>query len=148
MKKYIVQLGSIFFLMLILNSCSKEKAVPPTEAVTVTKATGNIQGAVDAFRHLLGDQLEYNAGSNWWRREINWDAVPDAMLNKDLPNDFFNPTGPGAPQARQRGLAYAAGGQFRVSSTNFSEVKIMLRDSLQLSAVPKPLRISAAIYGR
>jgi len=44
------------------------------------------------------------------------------MLNKDLPNDFFNPTGPGAPQARQRGLAYAAGGQFRVSRTNFSEI--------------------------
>ena len=122
MKKYILPLGYVCILTLILMSCSKDKTLHPVDEVTVTKATGNIQGAVDAFRHLLGDQLNTTPGVTGGRREINWDGVPDAMLGKDLPADFFNPTAPGSPQARQRGLSYASGSQFRVSGTNFSEV--------------------------
>jgi hypothetical protein len=45
------------------------------------------------------------------------------MIGQALPNDFFNPTEPGASIAQQRGLIYAAGaGEFQVSNTNFSDI--------------------------
>ncbi|MEP7144325.1 MAG: hypothetical protein ABI707_15680, partial [Ferruginibacter sp.] len=102
-------------------SCHKEKSIPLKD-VTVIQATGSIQNKMDEFRHLLGDQLNTTTGLTVGRREINWDGVPDSLVGKDLPLDFFNPSSPGAPQARQRGLTYAAAGHFQVSSNNFRDV--------------------------
>lgn len=105
---------------LLLFSCKKEAGT--SQDVTVIKATGIIQDEIAAFRHLLGDQLNTTPGVIGGRREINWDGVPDSLLGKDLPVDFFNPTAPGASAALQRGLAYASAGQFRVSKTDFQDV--------------------------
>ena len=106
-------------LIIVLVSCKKESNEKPPQ---VFKATGDINGAITDFRNLLGN-LNTTPGATSGRREINWDGVPDNMIGKALPNDFFNPTEVGAPVARQRGLIYAAGvGEFRVSSTNFSDI--------------------------
>lgn len=120
MKKYSIQLISILPFLLLINSCSKETSTPTKE--TVIEATGNIQDEINAFRNLLGSQLNTTINVTGGHREINWDGVPDAMLGKDLPLDFFNPAAPGSPEALQRGFVYAAGGQFRVSNNKFQDV--------------------------
>jgi hypothetical protein len=102
------------------TSCKKENK--EEETVVVIKANGEIHDDVESFRHLLGDQLNTTPGVSGGRREINWEGVPDAMLGAKLPEDFFNPTGPSAPAANQRGLQYSAIGNFQVSKTNFAEV--------------------------
>ncbi len=120
MKKNIIKQSLICIALFTITSCKKEKSTLPD--VTVISATGDIKEEMDAFRHLLGDQLNTTTGVTGGRREINWDAIPDAMLGNDLPLDFFNPTAPGSPQSLQRGLAYAAAGQFRVSNNQFHDV--------------------------
>jgi hypothetical protein len=120
MKKSILPFCFILPLLFMLNSCRKERSA--SKDVIVVQASGNIQDELDEFRHLLGDQLNTTTGVTGGRREINWDGVPDDMVGKDLPLDFFNPTAPGSPQSRQRGLAYAAIGQFRVSNNNFQDI--------------------------
>jgi hypothetical protein len=90
-------------LIMVLVSCKKEhnKKEP-----LVFKATGDINNILNEFRNLLGT-LNTTPGATSGRREINWDGVPDSLVGKALPDDFFNPTGAGAPIARQRGLIYA-----------------------------------------
>ena len=105
-----------------ISSCKKETQKTSNDSVVVIKATGDIHADLDNFRHLPGDQAQYHNGCCWGRREINWDAVPDSMVGKSLPGDFFNPVAPGAPVQRQKGLVYAVGGEFRVSNANFAEV--------------------------
>ncbi|HEU5167737.1 MAG TPA: hypothetical protein VFU29_19460 [Chitinophagaceae bacterium] len=106
-------------LIIVLVSCKKESNEKQPQ---VFKATGDISGTMTDFRNLLGN-LNTTPGVTSGRREINWDGVPDNMIGKALPNDFFNPTTSGAPVSQQRGLIYAAGvGEFRVSSTNFSDI--------------------------
>ena len=105
-----------------ISSCKKETQKTSNDSVVVIKATGDIHADLDNFRHLLGDQLNTTTGVVGGRREINWDAVPDSMVGKSLPGDFFNPVAPGAPVQRQKGLVYAVGGEFRVSNANFAEV--------------------------
>jgi hypothetical protein len=66
----------------------------------VFKAAGqnaaSIQGAVDAFRAVLGNLNPNVAGSlGSGRREINWDAVPDQFADPNpFPPDFFNVNSP------------------------------------------------------
>lgn len=78
---------------------------------------GEIQAAVDAFRADLGGDNNGVGGSfPGGRREINWDAVPDARsAPNDLPADFFNTTsargavfvspGPGFQLSANEGVA-------------------------------------------
>jgi hypothetical protein len=107
------------FLIIVLVSCKKENNETQPQ---VFKATGDINSAISDFRKLLGN-LNTTPGATSGRREINWDGVPDNMVGQALPNNFFNPTEPGAPIAQQRGLVYAAGvGEFQVSSANFSNI--------------------------
>ena len=110
----VLMAASIFFV-----SCKKNNQ---DKTVFVITASGDIQDEINSFRHMLGDQLNTTTGVAGGRREINWDAVPDSMVGKALPGNFFNPTEPGAPVARQKGLAYSGGGEFRVSNANFTEV--------------------------
>ena len=106
-------------LIIVLVSCKKESNERQPQ---VFKATGDIIGVINDFRNQLGN-LNTTPGATSGRREINWDGVPDNKVGLALPNDFFNPTVPGAPVAQQRGLIYAAGvGEFQVSNTNFSNV--------------------------
>jgi hypothetical protein len=72
---------------------------------------------------LLGDPLNTVTGLTSGRREINWDGVPDSLMDKKLADDFFNPTESNAPVARQRGLAYSPdNGEFMVSNKNFENI--------------------------
>lgn len=104
---------------LVYSSCDKDK---DEENIVVVTANGNINDAISSFRHLLGDQLNTTPGVSGGRREISWDGVPDSLVGKKLPGDFFNPKGPGAAPGLQRGLAYGDTGQFRISNANFIEV--------------------------
>lgn len=117
MKIYI-----LFYWMLIalgLSSC--KKTIETVETPTLISANGNITNAVQEFRTILGE-LNTVPGKTIGRREINWDGVPDAFAMQSLPIDFFNPIGSMANQSLQRGLAYEAGGDFRVSSMSFAEL--------------------------
>lgn len=113
---------SVLFSFLFLLSCTKDKNNSDNNNVAVIEATGDINPKLDEFRSLLGAQLNTTPGATAGRREINWDSVPDELLNQKLPEDFFNPTGPQSPVANQRGLRYSATGNFQVSKTNFAEV--------------------------
>jgi hypothetical protein len=115
--------SSVLFVcsVLFLLSCEKDKE--ENNDVVVVTSTGNIENDVNKFRQLLGDPLNTTTGITTGRREINWDGVPDSLLGKKLPDDFFNPTEAGAPVARQRGLAYLpGGGEFRISNTSFADL--------------------------
>jgi hypothetical protein len=89
------------------------------QAQTVRSASGpsaaSIQAAVDAFRADLGALNPNTPGSvGSGRREINWDAVPDALsAPNNLPADFFNANV--APRAR--GVIFSTPGTgFQVSA--------------------------------
>jgi hypothetical protein len=107
---------------LLFTDCSKDKSEDVAVAPVVIAGTGDINPMLDEFRSLLGGQLNTTPGATEGRREINWDGVPDHMLDQKLPEDFFNPTAPEAPVANQRGLRYSANGNFQVSKTNFAAV--------------------------
>jgi hypothetical protein len=105
-------------VFLLLFSCTKEKNTQPQ--LTVYKATGDISARLNEFKNALGN-LNTTPGAVGGRREINWDGVPDSLLNKALPLNFFNTVGEGVASSRQRGLVYDDG-EFQVSATNFSHI--------------------------
>lgn len=100
-------------------ACNKNNSSPSTNAVVI-KAAGNIHDDVDAFKAMLGT-LNATPNVSGGHREINWDGVPDSMLNKPLPEDFFNQTASNAVAASQRGLTYSPG-SFVVSNNSFEAV--------------------------
>jgi hypothetical protein len=112
----------IYFLVLsgamILLSCKKDKV----EAIqfTVYKAAGDISPKLNEFRSSLG-QLNTTPGAAGGRREINWEGIPDNLLNKPLAKDFFNPVGDGASPSLQRGLVYDDG-EFQASANFFAHL--------------------------
>jgi hypothetical protein len=125
MKKTFLALLS---LSVLFNSCKKDTV---DESPVVIQGNGTIQDEIDAFRQLLGP-LNSGSANTSGRREINWDAVPDNQLGKPLPNDFFNPTGPGALAARQRGLIYTSvAGSFVVSKSNFEDINVLAAGSFK-----------------
>src|SRR5215213_4302299 len=111
------QIFGIVLLALVVFSCKKDEN---EIKFTVYKATGDITPRMNEFRTVLGT-LNTTPGATSGRREINWDTVADSLLNKTLPNDFFNSTGVNAVIARQRGVLYE-GGAVQVSKTGFSEI--------------------------
>ncbi|MHA4844178.1 hypothetical protein ACX0G7_08440 [Flavitalea antarctica] len=119
---------ALLYLSVLFNSCKKDSV---DEGPIVIQGNGTIQDEIDAFRQLLGP-LNNGAANTSGRREINWDAVPEAQLGKPLPNDFFNPTGPGALATRQRGLIYTSlAGSFVVSKSNFNEINTLASGSFK-----------------
>jgi len=108
----------------LLTACNKdEDDNPKNDKVVIISGNGNINDPLSKFRTLLGGKLNTAPGAVGGYREVDWDGVPDDMLGKPMPRDFFNPTGTNAIPGRQRGLAYdPVAGEFRVSATNFIEV--------------------------
>jgi len=108
MKKLLVALAA-----LTLSSSTLISAAP-----VVFEASGaepaDIQSAVDGFRAFLGN-LNPNVPGSFadGRREINWDAVPDAFSAPNLlPSNFFNANSP-------RGAVFVTPGTgFEVSADN------------------------------
>jgi hypothetical protein len=82
------------------------RAVPRPTAIV--RGAGNVGPAVARYRNLLGpdnggDPLSHASG----RREINWDAVPDALAAPHaLPGDYFN----AAVSPRARGAVLSTPG--------------------------------------
>jgi hypothetical protein len=74
----------------------------------------DIQSAVDAFRDFLGPLNPNVVGSfQGGRREINWDAVPDAFSAPNLlPPDFFNANSP------RGAVFFTPGTGFQLSADN------------------------------
>jgi hypothetical protein len=89
---------------------------------TIYKATGNIQQKLNEFKAAIGP-LNTTPNAIGGRREVNWDGVPDTLLNKSLPFNFFNPVGNGANASLQRGLVYGEG-DFQVSASKFSHLNM------------------------
>jgi len=96
---------------LVLSSSTMTQAAPVVfEASGATPA--DIQGAVDGFRTFLG-ALNPNAAGSFpsGRREINWDAVPDAVsAPNNLPANFFNANSP------RGAVFFTEGNGFQVSA--------------------------------
>lgn len=125
--KTIAMLGIVSWAVV---SCTKGDNFPgytPPQQATVLSAAGDsaaIIGAINQFRHLLGDSLNTVPGKTTGRREVNWDGVPAAFTNaNNFPFNFFNSTVATDPAGRKRGLVYTnTGTSFRVDSTSFSEI--------------------------
>lgn len=101
-------------------------------APTVFSGTGataaNVQATVDAFRAALGvnnglGPCGGGCAPGVGRREVNWDAVPDAFASggaNPFPGNFFN-LAAGNPAGRVRGIQFATTGQFEVSADSDSD---------------------------
>ena len=97
---------------------TSQTPTPPRADAKIVSATGDISGAVDSFRTLLGTLNPNVTGEQpGGRREINWDGIPAALTNNDdFPGDFFNTNSP-------RGLLMSTDGAgFRVSNNGFTDV--------------------------
>jgi hypothetical protein len=70
------------------------------DATTIVRASGDIRAAVNHYRALLGPDNGGAPGRHAaGRREIDWDAVPDALASPNpLPGGYFNARR--APRAR------------------------------------------------
>lgn len=101
-------------------SCEKDNDDSINQQPAVIKATGDIQDDVDVFKNMLGP-LNTTPDVTGGHREINWDGVPDSLLNKPLPDNFFNQTGENVSAALQKGITYTPG-NFVVSNTEFASV--------------------------
>lgn len=100
------------YLCILPTICVAE---PIVRSAGGSNDTASIQTAVDEFRADLGALNPNQPGSfPSGRREINWDAVPDASsATNNLPGDFFN--GPNPPRAR--GVVFQTPGSgFQVSA--------------------------------
>jgi len=120
-REILCSLMTILALAMTTGCLKESTEIPGNNTVAVT-STGDINATLVEFRNLLGDQLNTTPNAIGGRREINWDGVPEELLNQQLPVNFFNPTGPQANVGNQRGLVYSGQGNFQVSKTNFAEV--------------------------
>lgn len=98
---------------------------PATHAATVFSDSGavaaDVTDTVDSYRAALGTLNPNNGSANSsGRREINWDAVPDAASSPNaFPGNFFAQTFTGANGGRTRGASFSTPtGGFLVSANN------------------------------
>ncbi|MEM8834851.1 MAG: hypothetical protein AAGD00_03420 [Planctomycetota bacterium] len=86
-----------------------------------------LQGIVDTFRNDLGDLNAPEPGTvGSGRRQIDWDAAPDAVSSpNDFPGDFFNAN----VFPRARGVEFTTPGTgFRLSATEASGEGVRFSD--------------------
>lgn len=114
---------------LSIVGCSKDESNynnQPVQAEVIT-ASGDslaIAGKLVAFREVAGKTLNVSPGASGGRREVNWDAVPADLVNKNtFPSDFFNATDKDAADGRKRGISFLpANTALRVSDNNFADI--------------------------
>ena len=111
--------------LLCLCAIGASHAAPVTFAASGAGA-GDISMAVSDFRAALGAKNPNEPGSfGSGRREIDWDAVPDARsAPNNLPADFFNATF----SPRARGVVFATPGSgFQVSADSSNPTSTPVR---------------------
>jgi hypothetical protein len=146
-KKYSMR---IFFvsvvLPLLMAACSKDSG--SGNDIQVFTATGDVNSKLNEFRQVLGPTLNTAPGATGGHREVNWDGVPDSLIGKPLPTNFFNPVGTETDLAgRQRGLVYAGvGGQFIVSKQNFKDIDPAFVDGHSFSGTQTFSNVSSNLW--
>jgi hypothetical protein len=111
---------------------------PGAHQARIVSATGDITGAVNEYRGLLGSLNPNVAGEQpsaehpSGRREINWDGVPAALTNNDLfPGNFFNVNSP-------RGVLFTTpGSAFRISNNGYVDVNPNYAGEFNVFSPPK-----------
>lgn len=109
--------GSLFLLAGLFLLGNSYAYALPIDFLAAGNNPGDIQSTVNGFRTSLGN-LNGNQPANFTggRREINWDAVPEAVSSPNaFPGNFFNGSTPG----RARGIEFDPTGSttgFEVSS--------------------------------
>jgi hypothetical protein len=109
----------------LLSACDwKEKEPSPSVQFIEIQGSGEIASKIDAFRVLIGNQLNTTPNQTSGRREINWDGVPDNLTNTEaFPGDFFNSTDGAVAAGRKRGAVFSTPGKgLRVSDKSFADV--------------------------
>ncbi|MEM8862293.1 MAG: hypothetical protein AAGD96_28590, partial [Chloroflexota bacterium] len=92
---------------------------PPPRSTTPGADTADIEATVDDYRAALGDLNPFEpANFSDGRRQINWDAAPDAIsAPNEFPFDFFNFNA----SPRARGIEFTTNGDgFQLSATEES----------------------------
>jgi hypothetical protein len=116
----------------------------PVVVTAAGSTPAEIQAAVENFRNVLGGDNNGVGGSfEDGRREINWDAVPDAFASpNNLPASFFNKNSP-------RGVVFfTPGSGFRVSAREGAapiEFDDLRPDASRKLAVFSPPRLFTAL---
>jgi len=114
----------------------------------VGAAPADIAGTVNEFRDALGPNNGNApvAGNRFGRRQINWDAAPDAVSDPNLlPGDFFNADF--APRAR--GIEFEGVGSttgFELSATEASGQPVLFGEPDEYQAF-SPERVFRAVGG-
>jgi hypothetical protein len=118
-------LGPLSFLVVMAALCTINISTSFGQVVRtgVGANAASIQAAVDTFRADLGVNNGLGPCSGpcapgVGRREINWDAVPDAFSSgggTPFPGNFFN-LAAGNPLGRVRGAEFTTTGAFEVSA--------------------------------
>jgi hypothetical protein len=105
--RFTVILTAVFLLAALTTALAGDPVVRQGAGQT----PADIQAVVDAFRADLGSNNGVGGTFGNGRREINWDAVPDARsAPNNLPANFFNANSP-------RGAVFATPGSgFQVSA--------------------------------
>lgn len=147
-KKYSMRILFVSVVLpLLMAACSKDSG-PDSDKVQVFTATGDINAKLNEFRQVLGPTLNTTPGVTGGHREVNWDGVPDSLVGKPLPSDFFNPVGTETNLAnRQRGLVYAGvGGQFIVSKNNFKDIDPAFVDARSFSGTQTFANVNSNLW--
>jgi hypothetical protein len=109
-----------FSLALIFNPGAALAGPHVFEASGATPA--DIQTAVDALRNFLGNNNGIGGTFGTGRREINWDAVPDAFSAPSLlPANFFNSKSP------RGAVFFTPGTGFQVSANSINPTNTPVR---------------------
>ena len=111
--------------MSLLSACNSKNDEPsPSVQFTEIQGSGDITSKIEAFRVLIGNQLNTTPNQTSGRREINWDGVPDNLTNTEaFPGDFFNSTDNAVAAGRKRGAVFSTPGKgLRVSDKSFADI--------------------------
>ena len=99
----------------------------------IVRATGDIAGAVQQFRDLLGDPNPNVPGEQPGnRREVNWDGVGAGNTNNEaFPGNFFNTTSP-------RGILFSTpSGLFRISNNGYIDINPNYANEFNVFSPPR-----------
>jgi hypothetical protein len=103
----------------------------------------DIAAAVEDFRDFLGTNRGVNGSFPDGRREINWDAVPDAVASpNDFPADFFNKNSPRGAVFFTPGIGFQVSGKAGVAPVEFDNFR---RDASRKFAPFSPPRLFTAV---